>query len=54
MRDLHERIKDQLARNHTRTLRGPHFTALVEYWLTGRSPVAPAAPAPSDERRAAA
>jgi fatty acid desaturase len=54
VKGLHERIKDQLARNHTRTLRGPHITALVEYWLTGRSPKAPSAPAPADGRRAAA
>ena len=30
-------LKPQLAANHTRILRGPHFTALVEDWLTHRS-----------------
>jgi fatty acid desaturase len=33
MRQLHENIKPQLAVNHTRTLQGPHFTALIEDFL---------------------
>jgi fatty acid desaturase len=33
MPELHERIKDRLASNHTRTLRVPHFFAFLEkYW----------------------
>jgi fatty acid desaturase len=33
MRVLHEQIKGELARNHTRTLRVPHFLAfLQDYW----------------------
>src|SRR6516225_4296460 len=36
MRKLNEQIKDQLAANHTRILRGPHITALIEDWLTGQ------------------
>jgi fatty acid desaturase len=30
MHRLHERIRGELERNHTRTLRGPHITALLE------------------------
>jgi fatty acid desaturase len=36
MRQLHDQIKPQLAANHTRILRGPHFTALLEDWFSGR------------------
>jgi len=36
MRELNQQIRDQLAVNHTRTLRGPHLTALIEDWLTRR------------------
>src|SRR5262249_38395295 len=36
MRELHERIKPELIANHTRVLRGPHLTAHLEDWLTGR------------------
>jgi fatty acid desaturase len=33
MRELHQQIRPQLAANHTRTLRGPHITALLEdFW----------------------
>jgi fatty acid desaturase len=50
MRQLHEQIKPHLLANHTRTLRGPHITALVEDWLNGSKP-----PFPIDgEARAAA
>jgi fatty acid desaturase len=38
MRQLHEQIKPQLEANHTRILRGPHITALLEDWLAGRRP----------------
>jgi fatty acid desaturase len=38
MRQLHGQIEPQLAANHTRIVRGPHFTALVEDLLTGRHP----------------
>jgi hypothetical protein len=33
MRLLHQEIAPQLAANHTRILRGPHITALIEDWL---------------------
>jgi fatty acid desaturase len=51
MPDLHERIKGQMAANETPTLRGPHMTALFEYWLTGKAGNEAGGP---DERRAAA
>jgi hypothetical protein len=38
MRGLHQQIKPQLEANHTRILRGPHITALIEDWLAGRRP----------------
>ena len=38
MRLLREQIQPQLAANHTQILRGPHITALLEYWWTGRLP----------------
>ena len=44
MKQLHEQIKDQLVLNGTRTLRGPHITALIEDWLTGRDPSRPGTP----------
>jgi fatty acid desaturase len=40
MPELHARIKGELARNHTRTLKGPHMTAFLEDWWLGRSPTA--------------
>jgi fatty acid desaturase len=36
MRQLHEHLKPQLTANHTRILRGPHFTALIEDWFSDR------------------
>jgi fatty acid desaturase len=33
MRGLHHRIQGQLAANHTRILKGPHFTGLIEDFL---------------------
>jgi hypothetical protein len=33
MAQLHLHIKPELVANHTRTLRGPHLTALIEDWL---------------------
>jgi hypothetical protein len=37
MHELHETIRPQLEANGTRTLRGPHLTAFIEDWLTGRA-----------------
>jgi fatty acid desaturase len=37
MKQLHEQIKPELINNHTRTLKGPHFTALIEDWFKGNS-----------------
>jgi fatty acid desaturase len=54
MRKLHARIKDQLERNHTRVLRGPHITGLIEDWWTGRKPGNPEKPAPDMRERPAA
>jgi fatty acid desaturase len=51
MPELHQEIRHQLERNHTRTLRGPHLTAFLEDWLNRRSGKT-AAPA-SEQRRAA-
>jgi fatty acid desaturase len=56
---LHEQIKDQLIRNQTRMLQGPHLTAFLEDWWQGRSRhVAEVASAPepaaNDEVRKAA
>jgi fatty acid desaturase len=36
MSQLHEQLKPQLITNGTRTLRGPHLTALFEDWLSGQ------------------
>ena len=52
MPQLHERIKGEMERNHTRTLRGPHMTAFLEDWWLGRSPMAP--PRTEERPRAAA
>src|SRR5262249_6281765 len=52
MRELHERIKPQLIANRTRTLRGPHLTALLEDWLAGRK--RPTATAKNDSQSHAA
>jgi len=38
MKDLHGKIRDQLTRNHTRTLTGPHLTALLEDFFRQRKP----------------
>jgi fatty acid desaturase len=55
MHRLHEQLKDKLIANQTRTLQGPHMTALVEDWLKqrGAAPV-PGGKADSANRRAAA
>jgi fatty acid desaturase len=50
MPDLHAQIKYQLAANQTRTLKGPHMTALLEDWLQGRKPET----GPADSGRRAA
>jgi fatty acid desaturase len=49
MHALHELIKPQLVANGTRTLRGPHLTALFEDWLAARSPIT--APAVENDSR---
>jgi fatty acid desaturase len=33
MKVLHKQIKPQLVANHTRVIRGPHITSLIEEWL---------------------
>jgi hypothetical protein len=53
MKGLHERLKPELVANHTRVLRGPHMTALIEDWLAARHKGQPE-PADPTERRAAA
>jgi hypothetical protein len=37
MPELHERLKDELKRNGTRMLDGPHLTAFLEDWWRGRT-----------------
>jgi fatty acid desaturase len=54
MGQLHEKIKDQLVKNNTRILRGPHITGLIEDWLTGRGPGRSKQAAADGEKRAAA
>jgi len=61
MGELHQEIRPQLQSNGTRTLRGPHLTALVEDWLAGRVeqvatdsvPAANPPPMPETPRQAA-
>jgi fatty acid desaturase len=36
MKELHRQIKPQLEANHTRILRGPHITALIEDWIVDK------------------
>ena len=52
MRELHRDIQPQLEANGTRTLRGPHLTALIEDWLAGRiqKVAADSVPAPQDDQ----
>jgi len=38
MPQLRQQLRPQLHANHTTTLRGPHITALIEYWWTAREP----------------
>jgi fatty acid desaturase len=47
MEALHRQLLPQLIANHTRVLRGPHLTGLIEDWLAGKQP------ATESERRAA-
>jgi fatty acid desaturase len=54
MRKLNEQIKDQLAANHTRILRGPHITALIEDWLTGQKSGRPEKTVAEKDQRSAA
>ena len=37
MHELHEKIRPQLEAHGTRMLRGPHLTAFIEDWWSGRS-----------------
>ena len=53
MAQLHLRIKPELAANHTRTLRGPHLTALLEDWLMQKQDRAAASNPDSAQRPAA-
>jgi fatty acid desaturase len=54
MQQLHEQIKPQLTANHTRILRGPHITALLEDWWTGRTHFDAAGSVPVQPPRSAA
>jgi fatty acid desaturase len=51
MRQLHRELEPHLVANHTRILRGPHLTGLIEDWLVRRKP---AEPAPAEEVKRAA
>jgi fatty acid desaturase len=53
MPQLHERLKPQLQANGTRIIRGPHITALFEYWLTQDKNPLPAGSTGKSTRRAA-
>lgn len=52
MQELRERLRPQMQTNHTRILRGPHITALIEEYLERRK-TPPADKAQSPQRRAA-
>jgi fatty acid desaturase len=54
MHELHLEIKHQLTANHTRTLKGPHMTALLEDWLSGTDPESRPAESGDQGSRAAA
>jgi len=54
MKELHARIKPQLDANGTRTLRGPHLTALLEDWFNNHGDHAQARVAVEESRRSAA
>ena len=45
MKVLQKQIKPQMDANQTRILRGPHITALLEDWWTGRRPEKTCSPA---------
>jgi fatty acid desaturase len=51
MPELHRQIRPQLEANHTRTLHGPHMTALIEDLFTRQKPVAPTAPSQEEPLR---
>jgi fatty acid desaturase len=53
MHGLHERLREQLAVNHTRTLHGPHITALLED-LWARRQANPSRPQVGPGQRSAA
>jgi hypothetical protein len=48
MQELHDQIRPQLEANGTRTLRGPHLTALIEDWFAGRAHQVAAASVPDN------
>src|SRR5262249_19667097 len=50
MHELHERLRPRLMANHTRMLRGPHMTALIEDWLTARRQKSQPAPEVPERR----
>jgi fatty acid desaturase len=54
MRQLSKQIEPQMQANHTRILRGPHITALIEDWLLGRRPGQPVAAENNPAQRSAA
>jgi len=54
MPQLHDQLKDKMERNHTRILRGPHMTALIEDWLLGRKPSETPASEPKQQQPRAA
>jgi fatty acid desaturase len=54
MRELRSQIKPQMDANHTRILRGPHITGLIEDWLTANQPGKLANHQPETKQRSAA
>jgi hypothetical protein len=53
MRRLHEEIQPALSVNQTRTLRGPHITALIEDFFRSRRRTHEPAASTFSQRRAA-
>jgi fatty acid desaturase len=53
MKGLHSRLRSQLIANHTRTLQGPHITALLEDFWRSRSSHNTSIPASASNRSAA-
>jgi fatty acid desaturase len=52
MPELHRQIKPQLEANHTRVLRGPHMTGLIEDYLRGTQPKKTSVPVQPTRRAA--